>query len=77
VDAQTARAHAAALDVAYEEYLTALGRSTSVQPCAAPWPPSMQDVAPARCELLEGHTHRDGTHHRHRIGGSQVIVEWE
>jgi hypothetical protein len=76
LDAATAHAHAAALGVAYDRYLTALTELNSIEPCSTPWPPSLQDVAPARCQLLAGHVDRDGTQHRHRITGSQAIVEW-
>jgi hypothetical protein len=77
MDQKTARAHAAALGVAFDRYLAALAGLNSIEPCSAPWPPSLADVAPARCQLLAGHTHRDGTRHRHRVTGSQAIVEWD
>jgi len=77
MDAKTARAHAAALDVAFTDYLEALRSLNRIEPCETPWPPSLSDVAPARCQLLAGHQWRDGTKHSHRIGGSQTVVEWD
>jgi hypothetical protein len=77
MDAKTARAHAAALNVAFTDYLEALRSLNRIEQCDNPWPPSLHDVAPARCQLLAGHQWRDGTQHSHRIRGSQAIVEWD
>lgn len=76
MDAKTARAHAAALNVAFTDYIDALQSLNRVEACSIPWPPSLHDVAPARCQLLAGHEWRDGTKHSHRIGGSSAVVEW-
>ncbi len=38
--------------------------------CGLPWPASLADVDPLRCQLENGHT----THHRARING--MPMEW-
>jgi hypothetical protein len=77
MDAKTARAHAAALNVAYADYITALQALRTVEACVEAWPPSLHDVAPARCQLLAGHQWRDGTKHSHRISGYSSVLEWD
>jgi hypothetical protein len=76
VNRHTAQAHAARLGVAFDAYIEALKRVTSIEPCDQMWPPSAVDVLPTRCELLAGHVERDGTEHRRRIPGSSVVVTW-
>jgi hypothetical protein len=77
MNAQTARAHAARLGVPYDRYLEALTETPArYEACAVPWPPSLHDVAPARCQLLAGHVQRDGTPHQHRVAGSKVTAQW-
>jgi hypothetical protein len=77
MDAKTARAHAAAIGVAYADWIAALQSLNRIEPCTEPWPPSLHDVAPARCQLLAGHQWRDGTKHSHRIAGYDSTVEWD
>ena len=54
-------------------YYEALWNGQQITPCSLPWPTSVEDVAPTRCELIDGHT----GHHRYRFPGTSVVVEWQ
>jgi hypothetical protein len=67
------------LDAAYTRYLAASRALAEVRPCDEPWPADPPDAGylGTRCQLLAGHTDRDRTWHRHRVTGSQAVVEWQ
>lgn len=67
-------ADAKRLEAAYGAYLLAARAKASVLPCPARWPPSLADWAPVACDLLEGH--HPATKHRHRVTGTQTVLEW-
>lgn len=69
---------AADIRAAYAAYRRTLADLRSIEPCPAHWPedPPGPDYPGTPCQLLEGHTLRDGTKHRHRILGSQTVVQW-
>jgi hypothetical protein len=64
---------------AYGRYRSALEVMASIRPCPEAWPsdPPGPDYPGTRCQLLEGHTTREGTQHRHRMLGTQVTVTWD
>lgn len=65
------------LQAAYAQYVQATEDLASIQECVSIWPSSTADVAPTRCQLLEGHVERAGTRHRHRVPGTSVVLEWD
>lgn len=71
-----AREDAARLQAAWSRYTAAGEALAGIRECGAIWPNTLADVAPVRCQLLEGHAARDGSQHRHRITGTQTILEW-
>lgn len=73
---QAARDGQAILD-AWHAYTQAARDLAKVQQCASVWPSSTQDVAPTRCQKLEGHPPgEDDGGHRHRMLGTQTVVTW-
>lgn len=67
------------LENALDGYLGRLEELASIRPCLETWPadPAGPGYVGTRCQLLEGHTAQRGTQHRHRVLGSQVVLEWD
>lgn len=73
-----ARADADRLQAAYARYLTTAADLAAIVQCPATWPsdPAGPGYLGTRCDLLEGHLVRDGKPHRHRVKGSQAVIQW-